>query len=159
MPFDQRSLINQEAWFPPCFVRQNQQKKNFFLRGDFRPLPNKNVQIWDHFFPLLLPKDSESLKILDIWLWEVGAKKLLNGTSKSEQTNKQTHTHMDKSTYRMHRPRGPMLWKSGIRETKNLSTDADSSTDTTVGWTKNTQKSNFFEKRKKSSKTQKLKNI
>ena len=28
--------------------------------------------------------------------------------------------------------------KSRIRETKNLLTDADSSTDTTVGWTKNT---------------------
>ena len=49
--------------------------------------------------------------------------------------------------------------KSRIRETKHLSTDADSSTDTTVGWTKNTQKPNFFEKRKKSSKTQKLKNV
>ena len=48
--------------------------------------------------------------------------------------------------------------KYRIRETKNLSTDADSSTDTTVGWTKNTPKPNFFEKRKKSSKTQKLKN-
>ena len=34
--------------------------------------------------------------------------------------------------------------KSRIRETKNLSTDADSSTDTTVGWTKNTQKPKFF---------------
>ena len=34
--------------------------------------------------------------------------------------------------------------KSRIRETKHLSTDADSSTDTTVGWTKNTQKPNFF---------------
>ena len=30
--------------------------------------------------------------------------------------------------------------KSRKRETSNLSTDADSSTDTTVGWTKNTQK-------------------
>ena len=49
--------------------------------------------------------------------------------------------------------------KSRIRETKHLSTDADSSTDTTVGWTKNTQKRDFFEKRKKSSKTQKLKNV
>ena len=29
----------------------------------------------------------------------------------------------------------------------------------TLGWTKNTQKPNFFEKRKKSSKTQKLKNV
>ena len=46
------------------------------------------------------------------------------------------------------------LKKSRIQETKHLSTDADSSTDTTVGWTKNNQKPNFFEKRKKSSNTQ-----
>ena len=81
-------------------------KKKF--RGDFRPLANKNVQMLDHFFPLLFPKDSESLKILDIWLREVGAKRTLNGTSK---VNTQTHTHIDKSTYWKHRPRGPMLWK------------------------------------------------
>ena len=49
--------------------------------------------------------------------------------------------------------------KSRIRETKHLSTNADSSTDTTVGWTKNTRKPEFFEKRKNLSKTQKLKNI
>ena len=42
MPFDQRSLIQREGWFPPCFVKQNQQETNFF--------------------PLLFPKDSESLK-------------------------------------------------------------------------------------------------
>ena len=41
-------------------------KTNFILRGDFRPLPNKNVQMLDHVFPLLFPKDSESLTILDI---------------------------------------------------------------------------------------------
>ena len=35
--------------------------------------------------------------------------------------------------------------KSLIRETKQLLTDADSSTDTTVGWTKNTHKPSFFE--------------
>ena len=40
--------------------------------------------------------------------------------------------------------------KSRVRETLNLLTDADSSTDTTVGWTKNTQKPNNFEKKKKS---------
>ena len=34
--------------------------------------------------------------------------------------------------------------KSRIRETKHLSTDADSSTNTTVGWIKNTQKPDFF---------------
>ena len=49
--------------------------------------------------------------------------------------------------------------KSRKQETKHLSTDADSSTDTTVGWTKNTQNPIFFEKPKKSSKTQKRKNV
>ena len=86
-------------------------KKNLFLRSDLRPLPNKNVPIWDHFFPLLFPKDSESLKILDIRLREVGAKKCLNGTSKvNRRTDKQTDKQTDISTYRKHRPRGPMLW-------------------------------------------------
>ena len=47
-----------------------------------------------------------------------------------------------------------MFEKSRIRETKHLSTDADSSTIAIVGWTKNKPKPNFFEKRKKSSKTQ-----
>ena len=71
------------------------------MRGDFRPLPNKNVQILDHFFPLLFPKDSESLKILDIQIWEVGAKGQLNGTLKvNRQTHRQTVKHMDISTYR-----------------------------------------------------------
>ena len=55
-------------------------KKNFFLRRDFRPLPNKNVQMLDHFFLLIFPKDSESLKILDIQLQEVGAKRPLKKT-------------------------------------------------------------------------------
>ena len=40
--------------------------------------------------------------------------------------------------------------KSRTRETKHLSTDADSSTDTTVGWTKNTQKRKNHRKRKNS---------
>ena len=67
--------------------------------------------------------------------------------------------------------------KTLIRETKHLSTDADSSTDTTVRWTKNSPKPFFFltekiiqigknhlkrkksSKRKKSLKTQKLKKV
>ena len=63
-------------------------KKNFFLRGDFRPLQNKNVQMLDLFYPSLFPKDYESLKILDIRLWEVGAKRLLKGTSKVKMREK-----------------------------------------------------------------------
>ena len=51
-----------------------------------------------------------------------------------------------------------MIIKSHIRETKHISADADSSIDTTVWWTKNTQKPDIFEKWKKiiqNSKTQK----
>ena len=78
-------------------------KNYLFLRGNFRPLPNKNVQIWDHFFPLLFPKNSESLNILDIQLREVGAKRRLNGTSKSEQTDTRTDTR----TFRLIESIGP----------------------------------------------------
>ena len=74
-------------------IRQNQHtKKNFFLRGDFRPLPNKNVQFWDHFFPELFPKDSESLKMLDIRLWEVGANIYISAYMR-KGTDRQTRTH------------------------------------------------------------------
>ena len=74
-------------------------KKKLFLRGGFRPLLNKNVQMLDHFFSILFPKDSESLKILDIRLWEVGAKRPLNGTSKvNTQTYTQTHGQTDRQT-------------------------------------------------------------
>ena len=80
------------------------------MRGHFRILPNRNVQMLDHFFQLLFPKDSESLKIFDIRLWEVGAKRQLNGTLKvNRHTDGQTDRQTDKSTYRKHRPRGPML--------------------------------------------------
>ena len=54
----------------------------FFLHGDFTPFMSKSAQIWDHFFPLLFPKDSENPKSLDIGLWEVGAKRYLNGMNK-----------------------------------------------------------------------------
>jgi hypothetical protein len=42
-----------------------------------------------------------------------------------------------------------LLKNTRIRETKHLSTDADSSTDAIGGWTKNTPKPNFFWKREK----------
>ena len=47
------------------------------------------------------------------------------------------------------------LKKSRIRETKHLSTDADSSTNTTVGWTKSTPKPEFIEEWKKIIKNRK----
>ena len=87
-----------------------------FSCGDFTPFISQKFQMWDHFFPLLLPNDSKSLKNLDIRLWEVGAKRRWNDISKvntwtNRQTNRQANKHMDKLTYRQHRLRGPMLWK------------------------------------------------
>ena len=69
----------------------------------------------------------------------------------------QTYRQTDIATYRL--TRHCLRKKSRIRETKHLSTDADISTDAIGGWTKNTPKPDFFEKRKKSSKTQKVKNV
>ena len=43
--------------------------------GDCRQFLSKNVQMWDHFFPLLFHKDSKSLKMLDIRLCKGGQKR------------------------------------------------------------------------------------
>ena len=82
MTFDFRN----GGWGKKMFKRSEQtkkkkicKKKNFFCHGNFTPFISKSCQIWDHFFPLLLPKDSKNLKRLDIGLWGVGAKRLLSG--------------------------------------------------------------------------------
>ena len=83
-------------------------KKNLFCRCNFTLFLSKSFQIWDHFFQLLFPKDSQNLKSLDIELWKVGAKRSLNGVRKCNgQTNRKKQT--DISTHRKNRPRGPIL--------------------------------------------------
>ena len=98
-------------WLPKqwcSIVKKVREKKNYFLRGDFRQFSYKNVHIWDHFFPLLFPKDSEFLKILDIRLREVGAKRPLNGTSKvNTHTDRQTDGHTHRRTFRLIESIGP----------------------------------------------------
>ena len=87
----------------PCKIRQ----KRFFSRGNITPFISKSFHIWNNFFPLLFPKDSESLKQLDVRLLEVRAKGGLNSTSKVKtRTDRQTDGHTDG-----HWPRGPILWK------------------------------------------------
>ena len=76
---------------------QNLPQNKLFLWDDFTPFISKSFQIGDHFFPLFFPKDSESLNILEIQLWKVGAKRGFNGTSKSEHTDK----YMDGQTNRL----------------------------------------------------------
>ena len=51
--------------------RKKRKKKNFFCCSDFTPLMGNSFQIWDHFFPLLSPMDSKSIKscTLDFGKW------------------------------------------------------------------------------------------
>ena len=82
-------------------------KNKLFLCGDFRPLPNKNVQFWDHFFPALFPRNSESLKIFRHPTLGSGGKIGLKiQYMKRGQTNKEQHT--DIATTRLNRPSGPI---------------------------------------------------
>ena len=70
----------------------NLSKKIRFLRGNFAPFISKSFQMGDHFFPFLFPKNSKSLKFVDIRFQELGAKRRLNCTSKvNRQTNTQTY--------------------------------------------------------------------
>ena len=85
------SKVNNFFFF---FIR----KKNFCRHGNFRPFLRKNVKIWDLFFSLLFPKDSESLKILDIQLQEDGGNKTFKRYLK-KWTDKHTNTRTDGQTH------------------------------------------------------------
>ena len=72
IPFDQRSLIHREARFPPCFVRQNQPKKNIiFGAAILNTFQTKMFKSETPSFRYFSPK---ILNILDIQIWEVGKK-------------------------------------------------------------------------------------
>ena len=64
--------------------------KNLFCCGNFTTFWSNKVQIWDQLFLFLFPKNLVYLKSLDIWFWEVGAKRLLNGVNKVWRTDKHT---------------------------------------------------------------------
>ena len=51
------------------------------MRFDFTLFMSKSIQIWDHFFLLLFPKDFKYLKSLNIELFEVEAKRRLNNVN------------------------------------------------------------------------------
>ena len=84
------------------------------MRGDFTPFISKSFQIWDHFFPLLFPNNSKSLKNVGHPTSRSGGKETFKRYLKSEQTHRHTYTHTHIWTNRLiesNRPRGPMLWK------------------------------------------------
>ena len=82
------------SWIKP----KNGERKTIKMCGDFTPFIGKSFQMWDHFFLLIFPNDSESLKFLDLQLWELAAKRRWNSTSKvNRRTDRQTDTggHFD----------------------------------------------------------------
>ena len=70
-----------------CLNGVNKCKKsvnNLFCPGNFTPFMREIFQIWEHFFPLLFPKDSEKLNGLDIGRQEAGAKRPVNGVRNTD---------------------------------------------------------------------------
>ena len=83
-------------------------KRCFHLALQTKSTP-KNIYIFfDHFQTKMFKSETisfyESLKILDIRLWEVGAIRRLNGTSK---VNRQTHRPTDRRTFQLIESIGP----------------------------------------------------
>ena len=55
-PFDQRSLIHREAWFPPCLVRQNPLKKIFFFVWQFQIISQQKCSNLRPFLFIIFPQ-------------------------------------------------------------------------------------------------------
>ena len=95
MPFDQRSLIQQEAWFPPLFCKAKSAKKTFFARR-FLTIFKQKCSNLRQLLSITFPQGFRISK-------NIGNSTLGSGV-KSEhtdkQTNRQTHVQTDILTYR-----------------------------------------------------------
>ena len=86
-------------WFCTC-IAHNLAENHTNLAEHLEKIPHTGMRIvapfmrksfWslDHYFQLIFPKESQNPNSLDIGIWEVGAKRLLNGVGKCDG---QTHT-------------------------------------------------------------------
>ena len=107
--FDQRSLIHRETWFPPCFVRQNQPKNKLFFTRRFQTYSKQKCSNVRPLLSITFPQGFRISKNIGHLTSGRGGKKTVKRYLKSEQTDRHTHKRTDKSTYRKHRPKGPML--------------------------------------------------
>ena len=98
IPFDQRSLIHWEAWFPPCFVCKYQPKKpsSFFARRFQTTSEQKCLNVRPLLF-ITFPQGFRISKNIGHTTSGSGGKKTVKRYLKSEntdrQTDKHTHTH------------------------------------------------------------------
>ena len=101
IPFDQRFLIHRETLFPPCFVRQNQQKTNFFLRGDFRPLTNIMFNFETTSFQHFSPRMPNLYKFWTSNFGKWGQNRPQNLVHEKGTTHKHTNRQTDRQTSRL----------------------------------------------------------
>ena len=103
------------------FCMEKSARKNFFLHGDFRPLPNKKCSNVRPLLSITVPQEFQISKNIEHPTSGSGGKKTVKRYLKSEQTNTQTdgqtHRQTDISTYKKDWPRGPMLWKCWVIKT------------------------------------------
>ena len=102
-------------WGKKTSKRSEQMKKkksvnNFFCRGDFRPFWAKRLKSETTSFHYFCPRIPNLIFFGHLTLGS-GGKKTFKRYLKSKQTKRQTDTRTEISTYRKHRPRGPMLLK------------------------------------------------
>ena len=102
-PFDQRSLIHREAWFPPCFVRQNQQKKITFFARRFQTTSKLKCSNLRPLLSITFPQGFRISKNIGHPTSGSGGKNTFKRYLKSEQT----HTHTNIWTFRLIESIGP----------------------------------------------------
>ena len=107
MPFDQRSLIHREAWFPPCFVRQNQSFFFSFSVWQFYITSKLKCSNLRSLLSITFPQGFRISKNIGHPTSGSGSKKTVKPYLKIEQTDRQTHTQTHIWTFRLIESIGP----------------------------------------------------
>ena len=95
-PFDQRSLIHREAWFPPCFVRQNQQQ--FFFARRFLTIFEQKCSNLRPLLSITFPQGFRISKNIGHPTSGSGGTKTFKRYLKSEHTHTRTDRQTDRQT-------------------------------------------------------------
>ena len=98
MPFDQRSLIHWETWFPPCLVKKKSSKKPTSKQKCLNVTPLLSITFLQGF---------RISKNIGHPTSESGGKKTVKRYLKSEHTQRQTNTQTDIWTFRLIESIGP----------------------------------------------------
>ena len=106
-PFDQRSLIHRDAWFPPCFVRQNQPKKTIFFVWRFQITSKKKCSNLRPLLSTTFPQGFQISKNIGHSTSGSGGKETFKRYLKSEHIHRQTNKQTNIWTFRLIESIGP----------------------------------------------------